>query len=329
MSFSKREPFVPAPDTVIWRYMDDWKFEDLLKRFSEHDQWIPQKLGTRTVYFNDPGQLWFGFPGSFGDDKEGHFPDANEDPSTYCDRIAAHVGLSTDEAQRRKDRFLAADTVSLRDGAFFMAQMCGVSCWHASPAESADMWRDFVATQNGVAVRATCQQVENALAFVHISPARWASPSVGAVGYVDHADYFLPYDGWRALLAIVQESYSYENEVRFVAKSSALAALPTSISVSVPLDPTSWTAANEEWSQNKADYLHDVADQARQAYAQQRATQAEGFRLPVSLPALLSEVVLKPGCNPDYESTVHQLLRQAGCQHVTVTHSSLRSLNRV
>jgi hypothetical protein len=326
MSYTQHEQFVPAPDTAIWRYMDHWKFEDLLKRFSEHDQWNPQKPGTRTVYLNDPGQLWFGFPGSFGDDKEGRFPDANDDPSTYCDRMAAHMGLSADEAQRRKERFLAADTASLRDGAFFMAQMCGVSCWHANPAESANMWRDFVATRNGVAVRATCQKVENALAFAHNSPAQRASPSVCAVGYVDHADYFLPYDGWRALLSIVQESYSYEHEVRFVAKSAAVAAIPTRITASVPLDPTSWTAANEEWSQKKADFIQDVAAHAKQAYAQQRATHAEGFRLPVSLPALLSEVVLKPGCNSDYESTVRQLLLQAGCQHVAVTHSSLNRI---
>jgi hypothetical protein len=326
MSYNHREPFVPEPDTVIWRYMDDWKFEDLLKRFSEHSQWNQQKPGTRTIYLNDPGQLWFGFPGSFEDDNEGHYPDANENPSTYCDRMAAYMGLSADDAQRRKDRFLATDTASLRDGAFFMAQMCGVSCWHANPAESVDMWRNFVTKRNGVAVRATCRQVENSLAFALNSPARRASPSVCAVGYVDHADFFLPYDGCRALLSIVQESYSYENEVRFVAKSAAVAAIPTRISVSVPLDPTSWTVANEEWSQKKVDYIQDVANHARQAYAQQRATRAEGFRLPVSLPALLSEVVLKPGCDSDYESTVHQLLQQAGCQHVTVTHSSLKRI---
>ena len=68
MTYLKRDPAIPSPDTVIWRYMDDWKFEDLLKTFADQKQWNPPKPGTRSVYYNDPGQLWFGFPGSFGDE---------------------------------------------------------------------------------------------------------------------------------------------------------------------------------------------------------------------------------------------------------------------
>jgi hypothetical protein len=319
MSYLQREPFIPTPDTVIWRYMDDWKFEDMLGRFSEHDQWRPPEPGARTVYFNDPGQLWFGFPGSFGDRKEGSFPDPNEDPAEYCDHMAAHMGLSEEEAQRRKQRFLASDTAPLRDGAFFMAQTCGVSCWHANSSESADMW-DFVAERNGVAIRSTCQQVGHALAFAHNSPARRASPSVCAVGYVDHCDFFLPRDGFRGLLSIVQESYSYEDEVRFVAKSAILAAIPAKITVPMTLDPATWTMADD---QKNADYIAEVAEHARQAYSRLRATGAEGFRLPVSLSALFSEIILKPGCDPDYHDDVHHLLQQAGCQHVAVAPSSL------
>lgn len=323
MSYAKRDPFVPSPDTVIWRYMDDWKFEKLLQNFSEHEQWNPEKPETRIRHFNEPGQLWFAHPGSFGDEKEGRFPCPNEDPSMYCDRLAAHSGLPEDEARRRKERFLAADTASLRNAAFFMAQMCGVSCWHASPSESAAMWRNFVAERNGVAVRAICQQVEQALALAHNTPARRASPTVGAVGYVDHSEYFLTYDGWRGLLSIIQESYSYENEVRFVAKSAALAAIPHHFPVSVPLHPTSFLAASDEWSQKKADHIRDIAEQAREAYALQRSTGVEGFHLPVSLPSMFCQVVLKPGCDADYQNKVNQLLQQAGCQHVAVSHSSL------
>jgi hypothetical protein len=237
--------------------------------------------------------------------------------------MAAHMQLEEEEAQRRKERFLSADTAAIRDGIFFMAQLCGVSCWTASEVESGAMWNDFVASKNGVAIRSTCQQVEHALAFAHNSPARRASPSVGAVGYVDHSDYFLPYDGFRGLLSIVQESYSYENEVRFIAKSATLASIPTKITVPMRLDPATWNAAEEGWTQKKADYITEVAEQSRQAYSNLRASNCEGFRLPVSLSGLFSEVVLKPGCDPGYGDTVRELLQQGGCRHVNVSHSTL------
>lgn len=322
MSYSKREPFEPTPDTVIWRYMDDVKFEDLLKRFSEHDQWQPPKPNTRTIHFNDPGQLWFGFPWSFDDDLEGTFPDQNKDTATYCDRMSTQMGLSLDEARLRKERFLTADTETLRDGVFFMAQMCGVSCWHANASESADMW-SFVRERNGVAIRSTCQQVEHALAFAHNSPARRASPSLCAVGYVDHSDYFLPADGYRGLLSIIRESWSYENEVRFVAKSAALAAIPMRITTPLPLDPANWTSGVAAWAADKDRYLAEITAQLRQAHGDLICSKTKGFRLPISLKDLLLEVVLKPGCEPSYQDTVCQLLQQAGYPHVTVSRSSL------
>jgi hypothetical protein len=48
------DPSVPELDTVIWRYMDDDKFADLLGRFSEQADWAPEKPGT-TRYVQPPG----------------------------------------------------------------------------------------------------------------------------------------------------------------------------------------------------------------------------------------------------------------------------------
>ena len=154
MTVSKREPSEPSPDSVIWRYMDDWKFKLLLSRFTEQKLWQPERPGRRTVYFNDPGQVWFAFPSTFGDlneTKEGMFPDANEDPEQFCDRMAAHMKLSKEDATAMKGRWLKSRTKSVRDGIFFMAQLCGVSSWNANQNESQSMWRDFVHEQNDVA----------------------------------------------------------------------------------------------------------------------------------------------------------------------------------
>jgi len=323
MGFARTTPASRDPDAIVWRYMDDWKFEDLLKRFSEHDRWQPAKVGTRTVHFNDPGQLWFGFSGSFGDSAEGTFPDPNEDPEKYCDRMAAHMGLSQDEAKDRKKRLLAADTKTIQDGIFFMAQLCGVSCWCANDSESKTMWNDFVAAKNGVAIRSTCGRVERSLKDARASPAKKASPSVCAVGYVDHANYFLPSDGFRGLLSIVQESWSHENEVRFVAKSPALAAIPTRISTALPSDPTKWSATIESVAAEKEKYLADITAQARKALAEHRQSGEEGFHLPIVLSDFMLEVVIKPGSTSEYETTVQDHLRVSGCAQVPVRRSSL------
>lgn len=323
MGYLKREPFVPSPETVIWRYMDGWKFEELLKRFSEHEKWQQQEPGTRTVHFNDPGQLWFAFPSAFGDDKEGRFPDLNEDPKSYCDRMASLMGLSDEESARRQKRFLNADTKAMQDAIFFMAQLCGVSSWHVNTSEAADMWTEFVAEKNGVTIRSTCQQVEHGLSYAHNSPARRSSPSVCAVGYVDHSDYFLPHDDYRSLLSIVQESYSHENEVRFVAKSFGLATIPSTMKVQMPIESAAGISDEEEWIQRKSDFLTEYTNKIREAYIQNRTSNLDGFNLPVSLSGLFSEVVLAHGCSPKFEREVSQLLNDADCGDVPVRRSTI------
>lgn len=322
MTYALSEPEPPQAGSVIWRYMDDWKFEDLLKRVAEHEQWKPTQPGTHTVYFNEPGQLWFGLPGSFGDSKEGSFPDPNEQPETYCDRMSALMGLPEIEAKCRKERFLAADTKTIRSGNFFMAQLCGVSCWHANNCESKIMWDDFVLGTNGIAIRSTCQQVECALGDACKPPFAKASPSVCAVGYVDHDSYFLAADGFRCLLSIVQESWSHESEVRFVAKSPALCAIPLQFKKPISLDLATETLFPADWASEKEQLLSQATEQARQAYEMIHSSGQKGFHLPINLKDFILEVVLKPGSAADYESTVRDQLNRVGCSHVPVRRSS-------
>ena len=215
--------------------MDDWKFEDLLGTFSEHDLWQEEQSAT-TRYLNDPGQLWFSFPWvlSEGPGGEGTFPDANKEAARYCDRMADAMELAPDEAAARRERFLAADSEALRTAIFWMAQLCGISCWHEDADESADMW-DFLENDNGVAVKTTVGRLAKAMAFAHNSPARHAEPSVCAVGYVNQSSYFLEQDGFRSLLSIVSESWSYEKEVRAISKSPGLFDLPLSIKKEIEL----------------------------------------------------------------------------------------------
>lgn len=320
---SSSDPSAPTADTIIWRYMSDWKFAKMLERFGEHDDWVAP-AGDHQVHFNDPGQLWFAFPWTFGDRLEGSLPKANENPEEYCDRMAVLQSLSSDEAAGRKRQFLAADTETLRRCILSMAQICGVSCWNADSVESADMWRIFVPEQNGVAIRTTVGQVGHALAYAHNSPRRTADPTVCAVGYVDHSRYHLPEDGFRNLLGIIRCDYSYENEVRFVAKSADLARIPTTIRKQLPSDPSQWDASYFSLtSEERGAFLKETADKCAAEYEEVRSHRRSGFNLPIKLEGFLGEVILKTGCTSDYCATVANQLQQAGLSGVTISPSSL------
>lgn len=322
MSYAKREPFVPSPDTVIWRYMDALKFEDLLKTFDEHPKWQLDTGVGQTVYLNEPGRLWFSHPYSFEDDKEGCYPDANQDPYAYFDRMAERDGLSPEEAAERKARCLANDVAPLHDCIFFMAQMHGISCWHANDRESAAMWRDFVSTRNGVAICSTCKDVERSLLNACASPARQAKPRLCAPGYVDYTKYCLPQAGYSGLLSIVQEIHSHENEVRFFAKSPQLAAIPTTFSVPIPLTPDTWPDLKEKFQAKVPDFVKECNKKSKSAYLALRQADPKGFRLPVSLDDLIVEVVVKPGCETNYENAVRELLNNVGLTGKRVRRSS-------
>ncbi len=318
-----RNPSPPNSDTVLWRYLDDWKFEKFLEKFSEDEDWC-EPSETKDHYCNDPGQLWFAYPRNFGDRFEGSLPDANDNPEEYCDRMAKLQGLSSEESARRKQRFLAADTAALKSCVLSMAQVCGVSCWHENGGESREMWEEFVVEKNGVAVRTTVGQLEQALAYAHNSPRKQAKPSVCAVGYVDHWAYFLPEDGFRNLLGIIQDSWSYESEVRFVAKSPALAKIPMIIKKALPEDPREWRGFIDGLkNESKEEYVKEVGDKCAAAYVDIRRTGSEGFNIPIKLEGLVSEIVLKSGCTSNYRATVKSQLQQAGLTGINISNSTL------
>jgi hypothetical protein len=102
------EPFVPEPDTVIWRFMNDDKFVDLLRRFSEHADWTPQKLG-KTRFVQPPGNLWLAYPSSFEDPLEGTHTAISEKPQEYIERLIAFMGLQSAAADALRKRYLTSD----------------------------------------------------------------------------------------------------------------------------------------------------------------------------------------------------------------------------
>lgn len=308
-------PHPPDSNTVIWRYMDETKFADLLGTFSQHHLWR-ESHAQDVKYFNEPGQLWFSYPWAFEDTYEGTLPDINDNPDEYCDCMAAKRRLSSADAAALKRRFLAADTLTLRDCNVLLAQLCGVSCWHRNATVTSDMW-SFAGMANGVAIRTTVGKLEHALCGAHNTPAKHAQPSVCAVGYVDYSSYFLEFDGFRSLLAIVEESWSNENEIRFVAKSPSFIKLPLRISPPLNRSEPLRGPTKEEIQQR----MEAIRDQAREDFKSLRAANTRGFNLPIKLEGLIDEVVIKPGADATYATSVRDALCTRGLSSATVSTS--------
>ena len=313
----------PEDDVVIWRYLSDWKFRQLLGTFAQHDKW-QATTGKNVIQRNEPGQLWFSYPWTFGDDLEGTMPEANKDPVAYCDEMAKRLLLDPEEAERRKKFFLSFDTKTLQECVLSMSRICGVSCWHKNQSESQDMWDVFVPEQNGVAVRTTVGQLLNGLGYAHNSPNRLAQPSLCSIEYVDHKSYFLPSDGFRSLLGIIQADYSYENEIRLIVKSPRLAALPTKISRQISMDPQEWQQAFRPLSQpEKEEFIKEYGDKCSSAYRELKSKSEKGLNLPVKLEGLLDEVVIKVGATDEFSKEVADTLHAVGLSEVSVRESSI------
>lgn len=308
------DPFAPELDTVILRYMDDRKFTDLLGRYTGLADWIPEKPGSKTVCYAEPGNLWFSYPSSLGDPSEGTHTAIGENPQAYVERVIEFMGLDEAVATRFRQRYLTSDNQKICNGIVCMAQLCGVSCWTAAADEDEDMWNLFGGSTNGVAIRSTCGQILESLANAHLAQ-RDSKPAVCAVGYIDHKTYFLPYDGFRGILSLVQSSWSFENEVRFVAKSPALAAIPMKLTKPGFVEGITWQELEAE--------LGCIADDAIAALQRREVSGAKGFHLPVRLNGLMTEVVIQPDSESDYEESVKEQLRKVGLAEVSVRRSSV------
>jgi hypothetical protein len=88
-----------------------------------------------------------------------------------------------------------------------------VNCWFLGESESPQMWKEYVGSTEGVAIRSTLKRLDQSIL------AKQEFTTIGKVNYVDFSKYDMGIyigsrAGERALLKA--EKYSFENEVRIV-----------------------------------------------------------------------------------------------------------------
>jgi hypothetical protein len=195
-------------------------------------------------------------------------PSISERPLEYVETVIQRMGLDAEEAERFRQRYLTSPHESILQGIVHMAQLCEVSCWTMAE-DDRDMWDMFGGDPYGVAIRSTCVGVIESLTHVHGRP-KDASPSICEVQYIDYESYFTHYDGFRGILALVRSQWSYEQEVRFVAKSADLVAIPM-VYKREGLDNS--PMSEEEFEPE----IHRIVADAKAAYKRRRSVGEKGF----------------------------------------------------
>lgn len=205
----------PDPSAKVWRYIDFTKLVSLLE--------------DRTLYFaqierladpNDPR----------ADPFEGSYPWANVDT-----RVSDLYPFASDHESEE----LKAKAAQWTDVIKVMRRIVFVNCWHVNDHESAALWRLYLSSGEGVAIRSTFARLVNCFAGtpedVHI----------GLVRYIDYrTDRINPFNYFTSVLA-KRRSYEHERELRAVVLGRDLAPVgerlddhqfPPGLAVSIDLD---------------------------------------------------------------------------------------------
>ena len=121
--YESDNPFtIPHPETIVWRYLDWFKFEDVVVN--------------RRLYFRRADRL--------NDQMEGRFSEANRQFQTALwQRFNQAYRIRQDPEQE------AQINESIRHRVF-------INCWHVNANESARMWKLYTKSADSVVVRSQC-----------------------------------------------------------------------------------------------------------------------------------------------------------------------------
>jgi hypothetical protein len=168
----------PDDDAPLWRYMDFTKFLSILQK--------RQLFFSRVDRFEDP------FEGSYPEPMIREAKDFKEIPQ----QSQAHFA-------ERMDTHMRAEARKLRTFAF-------ANCWHENRHESAAMWRLYLESHEGIAVRSTFTRLRDCF-----SPAS-QSIYIGKVKYLDYKAERIPENKMAAACMHKRLSFAHEQEVRAV-----------------------------------------------------------------------------------------------------------------
>lgn len=160
----------PAQDTVIWRYFDFTKFVDLLE--------------TSTLYFTRADK--------FADRFEGSYPRFNVEnrKTLYGPDIPQQLFEQMSKAAEAWRRFVA------------------VNCWHMNSHESAAMWKLYLKSNEGIAIKSTYKSLVECFSGYD------NDVFIGKVKYIDYNREWMAEGNVFYPFLHKRKSFEHENELR-------------------------------------------------------------------------------------------------------------------
>jgi hypothetical protein len=129
---------LPRLDQRVWRYMDYWKFENLIK--------------DKALYFRRSDRL--------EDDMEGRYAEANRNYTTVAWQRFIEAYPITHDAEAREH------------GALGFRYRIFLNCWHINNTENPDMWRLYTKGPESVVIVSTVRKLLGAMEQYQVVPGR-------------------------------------------------------------------------------------------------------------------------------------------------------------
>lgn len=163
-------------DITIWRYMDFTKFVSLL----------------------DTGHLYFTRADKLGDPFEGSLPRANATDGSMDSVIPefarATLRLGAEDRRKANRAFVKCNAIN---------------CWHINEGESAAMWKLYLKSDEGIAVRSTYARLRDSITDRE-------SVKIGVVKYLNYESDFFQTGNMMIPFLHKRKSYEHEREVRAI-----------------------------------------------------------------------------------------------------------------
>jgi hypothetical protein len=171
-------------NAAIWRYMDFPKFVDL--------------LDDSALFFCRADKLGDPFEGSYTKPLANKLPGKDDEFFQFINDKEAALQMKMQSLKRESQVRQWFSTFTF------------VNCWHLSENESAAMWRLYLKSGEGVAIKSTFNKLKDCFFFER------HEINIGMVEYVDYDNYEWPLDNYFYPFLHKRKSFEHEKELRAI-----------------------------------------------------------------------------------------------------------------
>jgi hypothetical protein len=171
-------------ESIIWRYIDFWKYEAMLKKESLYFY--------RQDKFSDP------FEGSLPIKEVEYRKEQYLNLKKYSSKFNPEQAIKDDAEEHKNQK-----------------QSSYLNCWHINNNESASMWRLYVKDNEGIAIQSTCERIHEILRNVD------ENIGISKVRYIDYDNEVFyheteyPIESSNFLVPLLQKRIEYKDENEF------------------------------------------------------------------------------------------------------------------